>query len=49
MHSLSGLLHHNPAETSFGYQNLLSVADKLNIPYADKEQFFKTMLFNLIF
>ena len=49
MHSLSGLLHHNPAETSFGYQNLLSVGDMLNIPYEDKEQFFKTMLFNLIF
>lgn len=49
MHSLSGLLHNNPADTSFGYQNLLTVGDRLNIPYADKEQFFKTMLFNLIF
>ena len=49
MHSLSGLLHHNPAETSFGYQNLFTVANKLNLPYVDKEQFFKTMLFNLIF
>lgn len=49
MHSLSGLMHHNPAETTFGYENLLKVGDMLNIPYKDKVQFFKTMLFNLIF
>ena len=49
MHSLSGLMHHNPAETTFGYENLLKIGDALNIPYQDKVQFFKTMLFNLIF
>ena len=49
MHSLSGIMHNNPAETSFDYINLFRVGEKLNIPYADKEQFFKTMLFNLIF
>ena len=49
MHSLSGIMHHNPAETTFDYTNLFRVSDLLNIPYEDKEQFFKTMLFNLIF
>ncbi len=49
MHSLSGIMHHNPAETSFDYTNLFRVGNALNIPYEDKEQFFKTMLFNLIF
>ncbi len=49
MHSLSGIMHHNPAETSFDYTNLFRVGGALNIPHNDKEQFFKTMLFNLIF
>lgn len=49
MHSLSGIMHHKPAETSFDYTNLFRVGSALNIPYEDKEQFFKTMLFNLIF
>jgi len=49
MHSLSGLLHHNPVESTFGYENLLKVGEMLNIPHADRVQFFKTMLFNLIF
>ncbi|PHQ64677.1 MAG: hypothetical protein COB99_08385 [Sulfurimonas sp.] len=49
MHSLSGLMHQNPAETTFDYTNLFRVGDRLNIPYEDKEQFFKTMVFNLIF
>jgi len=49
MHSLSGILHQNPVETTFDYTNLFRVGGKLNIPHADKEQFFKTMIFNLIF
>ena len=49
MHSLSGIMHHNPAETTFDYTNLFRVGNALNIPHKDKEQFFKTMLFNLIF
>jgi serine/threonine-protein kinase HipA len=40
MHSLSGLMHQNPAETTFDYTNLFRVGDRLNIPYEDKEQFF---------
>lgn len=49
MHSLSGLMHQNPAETTFDYTNLLRVGDRLNIPHQDKVQFFKTMIFNWIF
>ncbi len=49
MHSLSGITHNNPAETSFDYTNLFRVGSRLNISYEDREQFFKTMLFNLIF
>jgi len=49
MHSLSGIMHQNPAETTFDYTNLYRVGDRLNIPHSDKEQFFKIMLFNLIF
>jgi serine/threonine-protein kinase HipA len=49
MHSLSGLMHHNPAETTFDYENLFRVGEKLNIPYNDKVQLFKVMLFNLIY
>lgn len=49
MHSLSGIMHHNPAETTFDYTNLFRVGNALNIPYEDREQFFKVMLFNLIF
>jgi serine/threonine-protein kinase HipA len=49
MHSLSGIMHQNPVETTFDYTNLFRVGDKLNIPHADKEQFFKMMVFNLIF
>ena len=49
MHSLSGIMHNNPAETSFDYTNLFRVGSRLNISYEDREQFFKTMLFNLIF
>ena len=49
MHSLSGLMHHNPAETTFDYFNLFRVGEKLNIPKDDSDQFFRTMLFNIIF
>ena len=49
MHSLSGIMHHNPAETTFDYTNLFRVAEALNTPHTDKVQFFKIMLFNLIF
>jgi len=49
MHSLSGLMHQNPAETTFDYTNLFRLGDNLNIPHQDKIQFFKTMIFNWIF
>ena len=49
MHSLSGLFHHNPAETTFGYENLFRAGRMLNIPYKDHEQIFKLLVFNLLF
>lgn len=49
MHSLSGMMHHNPRETTFGYENLFMLGEKLSIPHVNNVQFFKTMLFNLIF
>lgn len=49
MHSLSGMMHHNPAETTFGYENIFKICELLSIPYEDKVQYFKVMLFNLIF
>jgi len=49
MHSLSGMMHHNPSETTFGYENIFKICEMLSIPYDDKVQYFKVMLFNLIF
>jgi len=49
MHSLSGMMHHNPAETTFGYENIFKICELLSISHEDKVQYFKTMLFNLIF
>ena len=49
MHSLSGLFHHNPAETTFGYENLFRVGRHLNIPHEDHIQIYKVLVFNLVF
>lgn len=49
MHSLSGLFHHHPAETTFGYENLFRAGRMLNVPYKDHEQMFKVLLFNILF
>lgn len=49
MHSLSGMMHHNPAETTFGYENLFKICEHLSIAHEEKVQYFKTMLFNLMF
>ncbi|OGS70666.1 MAG: hypothetical protein A3F91_09135 [Flavobacteria bacterium RIFCSPLOWO2_12_FULL_35_11] len=49
IHSLSGIMHQNPAETTFDYTNLFRIGERLNISHKDKEQFFKTMVFNLVF
>jgi serine/threonine-protein kinase HipA len=49
MHSLSGLVHHHTGETTYSYENIFKVGTKLNIPHADMENLFKTMVFNIVF
>jgi len=49
MHSLSGLMHHNPAETTFDYMNAFRVGLKLNIPHEDMINLYRIMIFNLVF
>ncbi|MDQ7060653.1 MAG: HipA domain-containing protein [Sulfurimonas sp.] len=49
MHSLAGLFHHNPAETTFGYENLFRAGRYLNIPFEDFIQIYKILVFNLVF
>jgi serine/threonine-protein kinase HipA len=49
MHSLSGLMHHNPAETTFDYTNLFRVGLKLNIPHEDMINLYRIMIFNIVF
>lgn len=49
MHSLSGLLHHNPAETTFDYMNAFRVGLKLNIPHEDMVNLYRIMIFNIVF
>lgn len=49
MHSLSGLMHHNTAETTFSYGNLFAAGIELNIPYKDIENLFRIMVFNIVF
>jgi serine/threonine-protein kinase HipA len=49
MHSLSGLMHHNPAETTFDYMNAFRVGLKLNIPHEDIINLYKIMNFNIVF
>lgn len=49
MHSLSGLMHHNPAETTFDYMNVFRVGLKLNIPHDDMINLYRIMIFNIVF
>lgn len=49
MHSLSGLMHHNPAETTFDYMNAFRVGLKLNIPHDDMINLYRIMIFNIVF
>jgi serine/threonine-protein kinase HipA len=49
MHSLSGLMHHNPAETTFDYMNAFRVGLKLNIPHEDMLNLYRIMIFNIVF
>ncbi|MDP3464706.1 MAG: HipA domain-containing protein, partial [Sulfuricurvum sp.] len=49
MHSLSGLMHHNPAETTFDYMNAFRVGLKLNISHEDMINLYRIMIFNIVF
>ncbi|MEA3523861.1 MAG: HipA domain-containing protein [Campylobacterota bacterium] len=49
MHSLAGLLSHDASSFSMGYESLFRVGNMLSVSKADKEQMFKTMVFNLVF
>ena len=49
MHSLSGLMHHNPAETTFDYMNAFRVGLKLNIPHEDMVNLYRIMIFNIVY
>lgn len=49
IHSLSGMMHYNPAETYNDYMDMFRIANKLNLSQAQKEQMAKIILFNAIF
>lgn len=49
MHSLSGMMHYNPAETYNDYMDMFKIAQKLNLSQVHKEQMVKLILFNAIF
>ena len=49
MHSLSGMMHYNPAQTYNDYMDMFRIAQKLNLPQKHKEQMAKVILFNVIF
>ena len=49
IHSLSGLMNYNPAETYNDYMDMFRIANKLNLSQSQKEQMAKIILFNAIF
>lgn len=49
VHSLSGMMHYNPAETYNDYMDMFRIANKLNLSHKEKEQMAKIILFNAIF
>ena len=49
LHSLSGMMHYNPAETYNDYMDMFRIANKLNLSQAQKEQMTNLILFNAIF
>jgi len=49
MHSLSGMMHYNPAEIYNDYMDMFKIAQKLNLSQVHKEQMVKVILFNAIF
>lgn len=49
LHSLAGLLGHNAESFTMDYGMLFRVGNALSVSKNDKEQMFKTMVFNLVF
>lgn len=49
MHSLAGILSHDASPFTMGYESLFRVGIMLSISSDDKEQMFKTMVFNIVF
>lgn len=49
IHSLSGMMHYNPAETYNDSMDMFRIANKLNLSQVEKEQMVKVILFNAIF
>ena len=49
IHSLSGLMHYNPAETYNDFIDMFRISLKLNLSQKDKEDIVKVILFNAIF
>ncbi|MCK9161528.1 MAG: HipA domain-containing protein [Arcobacter butzleri] len=49
IHSLSGMMHYNRAETYNDFLDLLRISLKLNLSQKEKEQIVKLILFNAIF
>lgn len=49
MHSLAGLFGHDASSFTMGYEMLFRAGLNLPIAQKDKEQMFKTMVFNLVF
>lgn len=49
LHSLAGLLGHNAESFTMDYGMLFRMGNALSVSKADKEQMFKSMVFNLVF
>lgn len=49
IHSLSGMMHYNPAETYNDFIDMFRISLKLNLSQKDKEEVVKVILFNAIF
>ena len=49
IHSLSGMMHYNPAETYNDFIDMFRISLKLNLSQKDKEEIVKVILFNAIF
>ena len=49
IHSLSGMMHYNPAETYNDFIDMFRISLKLNLSQKDKEDIVKVILFNAIF